>query len=57
MANESDGPCVTPETETAEMPQGDSPDSDGMVHSDTTNGAKTTTVFGALFGAAAAAPT
>ncbi len=50
-------PRMTPEQGASGTPHSDIPDSEREIRSADTKGAKTTTVFGALFGAAAVAPT
>lgn len=50
-------PRMTPENGASGTPQSDLRDSEGKVPCTDAKGAKTTTIFGALFGAAAAAPT
>ena len=50
-------PRMTPKNDASGTPQSDLRDNEGKVRCTDAKGAKTTTIFGALFGAAAAAPT
>ncbi len=56
-AESHDNLYLTPETDTGGIPQGNFPVGEGKDHTTVAHGAKSTTIFGALFGAAAAVPT